>query len=261
MHCVSPRPGIIPGFNFTLNEMVNGFMWHTRMIVAIGLVILANPALYAQKAEGFDLFDPNRGREEPPPPPPKPTPPPPKPTPPPPKRPMPPQKDFTLQGVSMIGRHQSVMLRGPNGKTVPVRPRQSGPKPMPIPGYGGYALLSVSPREVRIQYPEVSPCRKSDKNRGIQCSPDGKFATLSLAHANPLPPKPTPPPQPPGNNPQAVDLAKRLQELQRQKQNQNQNNPQKFQPRRIRDEDVPPGMKVVRTPFGDRLVPDNQPRN
>jgi hypothetical protein len=31
-------------------------------------------------------------------------------------------------------------------------------------------------------------------------------------------------------------------------------NAERFQPRRIAPEDVPPGMRVVRTPFGDRLV-------
>ena len=29
---------------------------------------------------------------------------------------------------------------------------------------------------------------------------------------------------------------------------------QQFRPRRINPEDVPPGMRVVSTPFGDRLV-------
>jgi hypothetical protein len=30
-----------------------------------------------------------------------------------------------------------------------------------------------------------------------------------------------------------------------------------FQKQVIKDEDVPPGMRVVRTPFGDRLIPAN----
>ena len=41
-----------------------------------------------------------------------------------------------------------------------------------------------------------------------------------------------------------------------QNSNPDRTDNQQFRPRRINPEDVPPGMRVVSTPFGDRLVED-----
>ena len=175
---------------------------------------------------------------------------------PPPSRPKPPQKllpqkDFILKGTSIIGTNRTVILKGPDNKEfmqkVLVDDRT------PITGYTDYYLLSVTPREVSIEYPENAPCKNDNLKQGIKCSPvdNGKVAILSLTQSKALPPPP--PPQPPApETPASPEEANQNREEQRKKRQELYKN---FKRKVIKEEDVPPGMRVVRTPFGDRLVP------
>lgn len=195
---------------------------------------------YAHSTMALDLFDPRRGAPPPEPvkveePPPKPTPVAPKPQPP---KPMPPQKDFVLQGTSQIGDKYTAYLQAPDGKTI----RQSW-KPgqtLTLKGFAGYRLRKVGDKEVEIEYPKESTCRKSDEKKGIKCSKDGLSAQLELRHGQPTAGRPAPPvaSAPDATPPNAAP-----------------ENPVTPKPNIIKPEDVPPGMKIVRTPFGDRLVP------
>ncbi len=206
----------------------------------------------------FDLFNADRGKPKkviPPPPPPsenpfldaakrKPVPP---------KRnvPPPPQKDFTLRGISIIGSRKSVILQAVDGKQYLRRWLTKGPTPISgIAGYEDYAILKIEPKEVLIRYPKKSPCRRSNDKVGITCKSDGN-AILGFMHRNPIvQAKPTPlQKSSPASTEKAEAKKAKLKEVYKN-----------FKRKVIKDEDVPPGMRVVRTPFGDRLVPENTKR-
>ncbi|MDM8557892.1 hypothetical protein [Candidatus Parabeggiatoa sp. HSG14] len=212
--------------------------------------------LLISNAYGFDLFDPDRGKQKIQPP---------KTTqaiktklsspfvgarklPPPRKKPvtklkMRPQKDFFLQGTSLIGDKRAVVLKGPDRKEFVQYFRNNTRTPIKIEGYSDYYLLSVEAREIRIEYPADSPCRKSYERKGHECIDEGKIAKLSLKQGKALPPpKPAVTPK----------LKKTKKREDRKKRRQLYKN---FKRKIIKDEDVPQGMRVVRTPFGDRLVP------
>lgn len=212
----------------------------------------------------FDLFNPDRGKPpEKAAPPPRPNPfaaqkmQPKKPKPPPPKPQLLPQKDFMLRGTSRLGEQWSAVLQAPNGKQFIQRidPDQR----TAIEGYPEYYLLQVDAREVQLQYPSNSPCRNSNAQKGILCSADQKTATLSLVHRQAIrKPRKVNSAAKRKNQQQgklsAAEARKKREEA-RQKRRELYKN---FKRRVIKDEDVPPGMRVVRTPFGDRLVPDNK---
>jgi hypothetical protein len=201
--------------------------------------------------DDFDIFDSERGK--PPPEPvvekpskPLPTPfkqsskPPSRPTPP--KIELKPQKDFTLQGTSRIGEKRTVILKGPDNKEFVQRFENN--RRTPIKDYEGYYLLSVGAREIQIEYPEDAPCREPNEQKGVLCD-DERIATLSLTRRKALPPAKKPKPTKKSSDAERREQARKRREERRKK----------FQRKVIKDEDVPPGMRVVHTPFGDRLVP------
>ncbi len=239
--------------------------------------------------EDFDLFNPDRGKPPAPPPAPAPkTPPanpfapptPPKPPePPPPPKPQPPQKDFTLRGTSIIGDHRAAMLQAPDGKEI-IQYLEDN-KPTLIKDYKEFTLLTVEGRKVTIKYPDDSPCRTPSPEKKLQCSADQKTATLELMVLGALPPQPPmmppqpPPPQPtamtpPPQNPptpfnpfaaavqQQQNLSPEEQKRRQEEQQRRAELYKNFKRQVIKDEDVPPGMRVIHTPFGDRLVPDTR---
>jgi hypothetical protein len=258
------------------------------------LALLLSNITYSQ--EDFDLFNPDRGKPPPPPAPPKvqtppvnpftppPPPPPKKVEPPPPPKPLQPQKDFMLRGTSQIGERRAAVLQGPDGKEIIHYLKNN--KPTPLDSYAGYSLLSVESREITVEYPPDAPCRASDPAKGLQCSTDQKTATIKLVIASnalppqqPMlpPPQPQPQPQPlqptnpfvvPPTNPFAPPgaqfnppppLSPEEQRKRDEEQKKREEIYKNFKRQTIKDEDVPPGMRVVRTPFGDRLVPvDNK---
>ena len=140
-----------------------------------------------------------------------------------------------------------------------------GVKPDPnsntqIPGYNGYSILDVGSSKVSIRYPENAPCVEF-RDQGVSCDGAVNIAALSLANSEPLP----------GNEVETSLAAGRSNEtaadeppinpfeaLRAQQNNGSVSNRdggnERFTPRRILPEDVPPGMRVVATPFGDRLV-------
>jgi len=237
-------------------------MRHEKFLTALTVTI--SLLCFNSNASTFDLFNPDRGKLPQTTPPSKPTPlsnpfrargttKPPRQTP---KTQKPlPQKDFTLQGTSRIGKKRAVVLKGPDNKEFIQYFKDKKKTRTPeghigvaIKGYSDYYLLSVEAREVRIEYPGNSPCRKSNEQKGLKCdqADDGRTATLGLMRRKalkaPKPPKPTK---------TAAQKAKKREDARKKRQETYKN----FKRRVIKDEDVPPGMRVVRTPFGDRLVP------
>ena len=175
---------------------------------------------------------------------------------------LPPQKDFELRGTSIIGSYRTAILKGPNGKEFIQRLEEQQETPAgnvgtriteKMTGYD-YYLLDVVQREIKIEYPKESPCRDSNEEKGLKCEEDQKIAVLTLRSLKALPsgklakPKVAKPPK-------TNTTARKKRHTERDKRKQLYRN---FKRRVIKDEEVPPGMRVVRTPFGDRLVPDNK---
>ena len=173
---------------------------------------------------------------------------------------------FTLIGTSRIGGKYRATLASSSGKIVVV----SGSPGIvqDIPEHPGYRLVDIGSRRVSIANPGASPCIAA-ADRGVACSADG-LSLLSLATAAPVPAAQgaeaaatnsdsavAPQPGDIPDNPFAAALrAAALNEANAQAPAgiSPPQGAERFQPRRIPPEDVPPGMRVVRTPFGDRLV-------
>jgi len=211
----------------------------------------------ANEVTKFDLFDDDRGVEKKPDPPPTQPPPvqqlpPPIPKPPP-KRVLP-QNDFMLRGTSRFGEKYIAILQTSTGKEFfqSWTPKDAN-MPIKLKGFENYTLLKIEPRRVHLAYPDEAPCQKSNlEAKGVECQADGS-AILTLVRRQAIA-APKQPEAPIAVNP--IELQQKPENLPDQKRPQ-----QPFKRRIIKDEDVPPGMRVVRTPFGDRLVPDNTGKN
>lgn len=221
------------------------------------LIVLFYYPVYA-----FDLFDKNRGQppvtvQPPPITPPEvkiPTPPPaPKPIVPP-----PPQRDFVLQGTARLGNKWLAVLQAPDGK--PIIQEWENNARTPLKDHPEYAVVKIEARKVTLAYPNNSPCQKSNVQKGIQCQQNGQVASLSLRWRDAIKPPPTPKPVQPVVKPPATGQKLTPSEIQRREaeRKKRQELYKNFKRKVIKDEDVPPGMRVIRTPFGDRLVPDNR---
>ena len=175
---------------------------------------------------------------------------------------------FTLVGTSRIGGRQRATLASSSGQIVHVDIRDG--EAASIDGFPGYRLVSVGSRRAEVALPEGMPCVGA-RAQGVDCLADGRVQ-LSLTTAAPVPVAAPviaaegafasdAPVTPDANGDVAADnpfaAALRAAAQNERAGNNGQRgsiNAERFQPRRIAPEDVPPGMRVVRTPFGDRLV-------
>ena len=172
--------------------------------------------------------------------------------------------EFTLVGTSRIGSRYSAIIqhRGGNTLVVKVEPVSI----TQIPGYAGYTLVDIGATRASIRYPENVPCVEFSE-QGVSCDSTANIAALSLANAKPLPPSATREStsqvgRVPPNELQSEEARdppiNPFEALRDQSDNVETNNggdrSARFTPRRIAPEDVPSGMRVVSTPFGDRLV-------
>ena len=166
--------------------------------------------------------------------------------------------EFTLIGTSHIGSEYSVIIQHRSGDTLIVKTGSNSSTQ--IPGYSGYSILDVGSGSISIGYPEHVSCVEV-REQGVSCSEGGNIAALSLANGEPLS----------GNEAATSQATVRLNEtvvdeppinpfeaLRARQNNEAVNSRdgdnERFTPRRILPEDVPAGMRVVSTPFGDRLV-------
>lgn len=174
---------------------------------------------------------------------------------------------FTLRGTSRFGDEYSVSLSsGGNeqqGESIQVDWTHGGAAD--IPGHPGYQVLEVSARTASIKLPGGSTCHEYP-DQGVECRNDGS-QLLTLTTAKPLAPSEPEGPQQEGRtvfnpftgeNEVVPPLSEEEQRAREERQRERAARLQQFQPVRIPDEDVPEGMRKVSTPFGDRLVPDNQ---
>lgn len=169
---------------------------------------------------------------------------------------------FTLLGTSRIGSKLKASLVDNNGTVVQVL--MTDEESTPIPGYAGYSLVRVGSRSVAIHQPASTPCIDAS-DKGVECSSDG-LAQLSLTTAAPIAVAPTAVASAESNdeiaaaseeepdNPFAAALRAAAQNESATRGRGGRAINERFEVRRIAPEDIPEGMRVVRTPFGDRLV-------
>lgn len=169
---------------------------------------------------------------------------------------------FVLVGTSRIGDSRSAIVRHSSGDEVVVQLREFGATP--IPGYESFNVVGADSGNLSIRYPSSSGCADYS-NQGVTCSSEGNIALLSLTTAEPVvrrEPEPAQQTTSDAADSDAEDAANRnpFAVLRERAMNgdaqagDTDNSSRRFRPRRIDPEDVPPGMRVVSTPFGDRLV-------
>lgn len=173
------------------------------------------------------------------------------------------EPEFVLIGSSRIGERRRVVLSHRSGVTVNVPVGAQGQTS--IPGYEQFRIVTSEGGRVAIQYPAGSSCVEA-ADRGVSCDTAANIAWLSL--------RPAPVPEQfvvdlEAGEAEDPDLADQARDA-REDLARDPNNPfarlraealgqdvppaGRFRPRRIDPSEVPPGMRVVSTPFGDRLV-------
>ena len=173
------------------------------------------------------------------------------------------EPEFVLVGSSRIGERRRVVLTHRNGEIVTV-PVAVGGQTL-IPGHEQFRIVSSEGGRVAIQYPAGASCVEA-AGSGVSCDASANVAWLSL--------RPMPLPEQivvdleagQEEEPDPTDQARDAREdlardpnnpfarLRAEALGQDVPPPARFRPRRIDASEVPPGMRVVSTPFGDRLV-------
>jgi len=166
--------------------------------------------------------------------------------------------EFTLIGTSHIGSGYSVIIQHRGGDILIVKADSNSSTQ--IPGYSGYSILDVGSGSISIRYPENISCVEF-RDQGVSCAGGENIAVLSLTHGQPLRGNETETSlATASSNETAVDdpPINPFEALRAQQNNgtvsSRDGDNERFTPRRILPQDVPPGMRVVSTPFGDRLV-------
>jgi hypothetical protein len=177
---------------------------------------------------------------------------------------------FTLVGTSRIGARRSAILRHQNGETIRVATGAGGTAA--IDGYEEYSIYDVGAGKLSVRYPSHIPCI-AHKDKGVSCLSSPNTAQLQLVNAEALA-RVEPAPSialatdgssglVDGANGVSLDGTANPFEALRAARAAGGNPAEispgdgrngRFTPRRISPEDVPQGMRVVSTPFGDRLV-------
>ncbi len=193
-------------------------------------------------------------------------------------------RKYILRGTTILGKKEYAILQE-SGKPETFSVRLIPGRSTPLPEDPRYQLEDIEPRKVKLRYPLASPCKHDDPAKGIQCVENGKYALLSLVRMAPVNDKtkttsPAPKKKALGNvigsfptSTKKTDVKKRnpfinpvpLTEEQKKKRLEKLHNDpayqkrkeqyKNFKVRRIDKDDVPPGMKIQQTPFGDVLIP------
>lgn len=185
---------------------------------------------------------------------------------------------YTLRGIARFGDDYVATLERSDGNTVTLS--WQGSAANPLPQDPGYEVLEITSQTLVLHQP--TPCVPQE-SRGVSCI-DANTARLSLATLSPIQRQPPnekiitgPLPMDDtdssvvsdeSGNPVFVNpFAAAVMEAQEEDPEQGgraerararAERLQQFQVERIPEGEVPPGMRLVRTPFGDRLVPVRQ---
>jgi hypothetical protein len=173
---------------------------------------------------------------------------------------------FTLVGTSRIGDRRSAILRHQSGEIVRVSTELESTTQ--IAGYESFSAFEVGAGTLSVLYPSNILCVEH-KPKGVSCSNASNTALLELVNAQAL--ARTEPisnavggslnsnPETSGSgaavgNPFEALRTGRAADSNPDRDSAGDARSGRFTPRRINPADVPSGMRVVSTPFGDRLV-------
>lgn len=167
---------------------------------------------------------------------------------------------FKLIGTTRIGNRNVLVLEDRSGETISLSVAEGSPRP--VPGYPNYRVLEVGPGQASIEYPANLSCIEF-LDQGVACESQ-RLALLSLKNGSPLEPVGVGASgSTPGGVADSGDAAITVNPFEvilerAANPDMGIETDNSFTPRRINPEDVPPGMRVVSTPFGDRLVEIDQ---
>ena len=166
-----------------------------------------------------------------------------------------PSMPFSLVGVSRIGSSYSIILRNEDNEVVPITAISGAGTP--IPDYTQYKIENISSSSVYLSYPDNVVCTSS-VNQGVTCNNETNIVRLTLSLKEPIEKKYQPDdnqePIPEENSNPFEELLRRQEQIETGEPLSRERDSRRFRPRRIPTEEVPEGMRVVSTPFGDRLV-------
>jgi hypothetical protein len=180
------------------------------------------------------------------------------------------QPRFTLVGTSRFGDNYRVHLREQGGDTltVNVSARTNARDSAPIPGHDGYSVSGIGSRHVAINHPGNTPCVAAP-DKGVSCE-GASTSRLQVATAAPIQVQEPQPPQRrrdrrgAGNGAENGDAEEPQNPFAAALRAARERNPEdeavmraqaeRFERRRIDPSQVPEGYRVVRTPFGDRVI-------
>ncbi len=168
------------------------------------------------------------------------------------------EPEFTLLGIARIGEGHSAMLRHKSGETLLMK--AAAGENTRISNYTEFSIVDISSRSVSIQYPQNNACVEFSE-KGVRCNGAGNIAELTLANGEPI--KAVISNDVESNEPTEELISNPANPFEALRDAQNarvvsgqDGNPTggRFTPRRIDPADVPEGMRIIATPFGDRLV-------
>ena len=158
--------------------------------------------------------------------------------------------EFTLIGTTRIGLKFLVVVEDRLGEIISISVPEGANAT--IPAHPGFEVVGVSAGGAAIKYPNNLPCVEF-RDQGVGCE-GADLARLVLINAEPLVGM---------TSGLGSDLELSNEEntsnpfealLQRAASGDSEVDETVFEPTRINPANVPPGMRIVSTPFGDRLV-------
>ncbi len=164
--------------------------------------------------------------------------------------------EFTLIGTTRIGASSLVVFKDRVGEIISVTMTKGASRE--IPSYPGFYVVSAGAGKASIKYPAGLPCTEF-RTQGVICE-TADTAVLNLANVDPLPSLSN------SHNDRLVDIQESGESnavnpfealLERAANPDSAGDTNAFKPVRINPQDVPPGMRIVSTPFGDRLVEED----
>jgi hypothetical protein len=167
--------------------------------------------------------------------------------------------EFTLIGTTRIGANSLIVVKDRLGDTISVSiPKGASAS---IPTYPGFQVVDVGAGDAVIKFPNSLSCVEF-RNLGVSCEASD-LARLVLTNAKPLERRIGDATLSDESSVDTVLQGEVDQEnvtnpfealLERAASSNSEVDTSAFEPMRINPEDIPPGMRVVSTPFGDRLV-------
>jgi len=154
-------------------------------------------------------------------------------------------------GTSGLGDSYSAMVKHRGGETIIVRVGANGNTS--IPDYSGYSIVDVAAGNISIRYPGNRPCIGFSW-QGVSFSDAANFSRLALPTRARLPSLNLPDELIESVEDQPKNPFETLRNGAGAADEERAVTAARFTPRRINPEDVPEGMRVISTAFGDRLV-------